>query len=297
MIIVKLQGGLGNQMFQYAAAKSLVTGNASVLLDYSFLSAHTESKVGFTARSFELGIFRHLKAKTASKWHLDYSKGTFLYNKILRNLLGHTPVIIQQRGMEYIDISPYKFSGCYLDGYFQSEKHFVAIQDKIKNDFTFPELDKFNDQLKHRILSLENAVSLHIRRGDYLKSKQAENTHGIVPIAYYQMAIKDLRMKYPLAELFVFSDDISWAKTNLLGSGLKLNFIDGNCGRDSWKDMALMSCCKHHIIANSSFSWWGAWLSESNGQTYAPYKWFNPDFVEFKIEDFVPQNWTVLVYD
>ena len=140
-----------------------------------------------------------------------------------------------------------------------------------------------------------NSVSIHIRRGDYLKSPIIQDVHGIVPIEYYQKAIDILLKKHDNLNLFLFSDDMNYVK-DIFNNYSNLFFVEGNDNKDSWQDMALMSACKHHIIANSSFSWWGAWLSNQEGVTFAPRHFFNPK-VDYYINDYIPENWIIIEYD
>jgi len=141
----------------------------------------------------------------------------------------------------------------------------------------------------------ENSVSIHIRRGDYLKPPVLEY-HGVLPISYYYNAIEIIRNKYKDITFYFFSDDEEFVKNNFTKIEPKIYIYDNN-GENSWKDMYLMKSCKHHIIANSSFSWWGAWLSDRDGITCAPKYWFNPKIAKFEISDFVPKSWHIINYD
>jgi hypothetical protein len=139
-------------------------------------------------------------------------------------------------------------------------------------------------------------VSIHIRRGDYLKTKVLEY-HGILPISYYKKAIKQLKNKYPDIHLFIFSDDIEWCKSEFSFLDGISTIIDNNIKGNTWEDMCLMTHCRHHIIANSSYSWWGAWLSTKSGIKMAPKYWFNPTIANYDINDFVPDSWQIIDYD
>ncbi len=255
MVMVELKGGLGNQMFQYAAARALSARNEHVLL--------------------------------------GQMKPTIFYKLFYKP---HTRYI-KQIGNEYVPLDGFsKYKYLYLDGYFQSEKYFRHIRPQLLNEFSFPGLDTKNQEIKEHIVNTPHAVSVHIRRGDYLKSNLISNIHPVLPVAYYQKAIDLLADKYPI-ELFVFSDDTIWARENIKHDKVASNYIHQANAADSWKDMALMTQCRHHIIANSSFSWWGAWLSENGGEKLAPYNWFNKAAVDYDIHDFVPDSWTILTYD
>jgi len=299
VVITKLQGGLGNQMFQYAAAKSLLHAEEYIYLDHAFLEINHVDTKNFTARVYELHIFRNLKASKAHFWQICLFKSQNIFFKLLRHILKSSIKEYSQIENEYILFADpsQKIRYIYLDGYFQSEKYFKNWQKDIISDFSFPLLDPINEKLKKQIASTTNAVSVHIRRGDYLKSKHVFETHGVLPSTYYNKALNLLKAKYHSLTLFIFSDDIDWAKENLKADHISLVFINNNQSKDNWKDMALMSTCKHHIIANSSFSWWGAWLSKNKGDVCAPRNWFNPVKVNFNIQDFIPDSWIIINND
>lgn len=277
MVVVKLQGGLGNQMFQYAAARGLAGNGHAVYLDHHFLEENNTDKQHFTARKYALSVFPNLKARRAHRWQLKLSR-------ILRQY--------ENELVSFPDREKRKI--WYLDGYFQSEKYFKTLRSELLCEFRFPQLDDINERTRQLIAGTANALSIHVRRGDYLRSKVVEDTHGVLTKAYYEKSLNIIRKKYPDVILFIFSDEPGWARENLDMPDFKTYYIDQNQGSDSWKDMALMCCCKHHIVANSSFSWWGAWLSEKDGEVFAPAKWFNPAKVNFDINNFVPEKWTVI---
>jgi hypothetical protein len=293
MIIVKLQGGLGNQMFQYAIARSLIKNTGKVYLDHNYLENNNTDTEEFTARSFELHIFKNLKAYRAKNWKINLltsQRGEF---RLLRAFLAYKKTYLRQHEHEYVVLPPFpKNTKIYLDGYFQSENYFKHLRKTLLYEFEFPPLDQLNEEIKGNILKAQNSVSIHVRRGDYLTLKKIKNVLGVLPYTYYEKAINILSSKFPELELFIFSEDIEWAKVNFTGSNT--HFISHNRSTDSWKDMALMTYCKHHIIANSSFSWWGAWLAKHKGDVFAPACWFNPMKVNFNIEDIIPASWTVL---
>jgi hypothetical protein len=197
---------------------------------------------------------------------------------------------VNQKENEYVYFK--KNKNIYFNGYFQSEKYFIKRREDLLKIFKFPKLDDKNEGIKTKISNHQNSVSIHIRRGDYLKD-EIKKYHGILDEDYYNSAIKIIQEKYKDAQFFVFSDDENFVKKkyNHLEN---FNIIEGNT-ENSWKDMALMTYCKHHVIANSSFSWWGAWLSSAeNSLKIAPKNWFNPQFAMFDINDFIPKNWIKL---
>ena len=164
------------------------------------------------------------------------------------------------------------------------------------HEFSFPALDSSDLHQLQYIEAQSNAVSVHVRRSDYLKPYVLQH-HGLLPLSYYKRAIEKIEEAVKDAHYFIFSDDAAWCKTNFTFLEGRHTFIHGNNGGNAWKDMCLMSHCRHHIVANSSFSWWGAWLSQKQGFNLAPYRWFNPDAVTFHIHDFIPATWQVVTYD
>jgi Glycosyl transferase family 11 len=175
----------------------------------------------------------------------------------------------------------------YLDGYWQSEQYFAQYADKIREDFTFKlQLSNQNAVITKQI-SQENSVSLHVRRGDYVtNSKNA--FIGVCSLDYYQTAVEQIKMQVDKPVFFIFSDDINWVKDNLSLDD-KAVLISHNLGSESYNDMRLMSLCSHNIIANSSFSWWGAWLNANpNKIVIAPKQWFASKLDD---SDLVPSAW------
>ncbi len=291
IVVVKMNGGLGNQMFQYAAARAL-SGNF-IYYDLFNLKVNNSTTDTFTARSFELEIFPNLIGAQLNSIQEKLFNSRKFFFKLLRNLTFGRIALVKQKGAEFITFP--KANNILLHGFFQSEKYFSSHREALLHEFSFPELDVVNKNLLSRIQSIENAVSIHVRRGDYLKPKVKEY-HGILPAAYYQKSIALLESDVTNPTYFIFSDDPLWCKENLSHLN-NVEIVVGNTGGNAWKDMCLMSHCKHHIVANSSFSWWGAWLSKSVGIKLAPTKWFNPAIVNFTINDIVPDWWKVVYYD
>lgn len=179
----------------------------------------------------------------------------------------------------------------YLAGYWQSEKYFSSVTEVIHADFTFRQpLSKNNAELAERI-GKTMAVSLHVRRGDYVTDVKANAAHGLCTMEYYRAAVLYMAEHVDQPEFFVFSDDIAWVKANL-EIDFPCQFIGHNQGLESHNDMRLMSLCRHHIIANSSFSWWGAWLNpDSNKIVVAPRKWFANGT---SVKDLYPAGWVLI---
>jgi hypothetical protein len=147
------------------------------------------------------------------------------------------------------------------------------------------------NQLIAQEIGQSNAISLHVRRGDYVHNSNTLATHGLCSLDYYQTAINYITERVAQPNFFIFSDDITWVKDNLKVD-FKCRFVDHNHGTESYNDMRLMSLCQHHIIANSSFSWWAAWLNPNHKKiVIAPRQWFVNDN---NVSDLFPQNWVKL---
>jgi hypothetical protein len=255
MIITKLQGGLGNQLFQWAYGKSLsIKHGVEFFLDKSFY----DNQIGVTIRGYELNKFPNLK------------KPQFM------NVLG---LFVVSDDFNYRELYYDKKKSYYLNGYWQSEKYFKGIESIIREELQVPNesLEKFSN-----LPINENNVSIHIRRTDYVTSN---GYHPVQSIEYYQKGL-DIIGEYD--NIFVFSDDINWCKENLQFKNMI--FIEGF---DNMEDIWLMSLCKNNIIANSSFSWWGAWLNRNpNKKVISPKNWFGN--VNINTNDIIPSDWILI---
>ena len=292
MIIVKLQGGLGNQMFQYAFAAILAQKNSTkVYIDKTFFSR--KKQIGFTPRNFELHVFNNTYHE-ASKKHLTlFYKWSFL-NKIKKRLNLNYPKIFNETFFGFNKLALNIKPPVYLNGYFQSVKYFSGFELMIKDLFSFSpnSLDMLNKGLLSKIKNT-NTISVHIRRGDYVEDKVTKKFHGSCSLKYYFKAIKLLTELYKDYTLVFFSDDADWVKEQFESLSHPKIFVDNNKGENSWKDMMLMSSCTHNIIANSSFSWWAAWLNENSEKTVvAPKKWFAS--INLDTKSLLPDEWIKL---
>lgn len=295
VIAVKLQGGLGNQMFQYAAAYALATKcRAELKLDLSFLEATAAVEPdGFTIRKFGLDIFPAIEKKFLS----EKERQRFIRpggRDSIRKAIGWSyPKIFIEHGFSFNDDFLLQKDPVYLDGYWQSEKYFAQNEAAIRRQFAFPlaAIDAENLQTLATIQNC-NSVSVHVRRADYLHPKIAAY-HGVCSPQYYHQAVAHLKNEINNAAFFVFTDDVGWATENLLPFMQNTMIVQDNSGADSWKDMFLMSKCKHHIIANSSFSWWGAWLGINPQKIIVvPKDWFAT--AERDTTDLLPDSWIKL---
>lgn len=285
MIIVKLMCGLGNQLFQYALARRLsLLHNVPLKLDIS----HFETN---KLRKYSLNYF-NIREDFAEENEIAAIKGKRIFNlkRFAEKLIPYynrSHVCEQKCGFDPNILKSQK--NVYLEGYWQSELYFKEIEDIIRREFTFKnEADAVNKRITS-LIDVINSVSLHIRRADYALEPLTNQFHGTCSLAYYEQAADIIAQRFPSPHFFVFSDDILWVKSNLLLK-YQMTFISHNNTFKDYDDLRLMTHCKHHIIANSSFSWWGAWLSKNpDKMVIAPRKWFSDQNIDTK--DLVPENW------
>jgi hypothetical protein len=276
MIVTNLIGGLGNQMFQYAAGLALAHRYGVPLrLDLRTLSRYRLHH-GYQLDQIFKGDFRH-----ASKLDLLRVLGT---RALSSSPIGYDVAphfrntrpgkIIRQPTQNYWPGIELSGRNSYLSGYWQSEKYFADVRDMVKSAFTFREAPTGQNLELTRQMEASNSVSVHIRLGDYRTNAETARFHGLCGPEYYARAVNFIREQILDARFFVFSDEPDLAR-QLLPQEAPLHIISGNMGPQSYRDMLLMACCRHHIIANSTFSWWGAWLAEHTEQiVVAPREWF-----------------------
>lgn len=289
MIISNIIGGIGNQMFQYAS------GLALAHLHQTEFEIDVSGFKGYELHNgFELNRVFNISADTCSISNI-YKMLGISSSKFVRRVL-RRPAFIKIRHKKHIVEPNHAYwppflslpSDVYLDGYWQSEEYFKPIESVIRHEFTFkPTMNTLNNDIANQIKST-NAVGLHIRRGDYVSN--LKNAYiGTCSLDYYASAIKHINTYVNQPHFFIFSDDVSWVKANL-SLDSKHTYVDFNKGADSYNDMRLMSLCKHNIIANSTFSWWGAWLNNHQDKiVIAPKKWFVSELINDP--DLVPKSW------
>jgi hypothetical protein len=290
MIAAKLKGGLGSQMFQYAAARALsLEKNTWVYLDPSFL--YEDAKGRWTQREYELDCFnivykfersgrinllRSLNHKVRMRRISESALWPFPYRNFTEQAGGFNTTFFGNP------------VNTYLEGYFQSEKYFVKYRDNLRKEFTFHEAPSERNAALLNEIKNGTTLSIHVRRGDYVTLSSASVFHGCMNETYYSDSISRMLEMIPEINLCcVFSDDIEWARQHIT-SAVKTLFVDWN--KKGSEDLRLMMNCTHHIIANSSFSWWGAWLSEKeHSKIIAPAKWFAD--ANASDMDIVPERW------
>ena len=273
MVIVRLTGGLGNQMFQYAAGRALADRlGAELLLDTrAFKQALALNP--YTRRAYALSPFK-VRARLATAADLkSWPVWVVEIGMRLRFLRPLFPRWHFESGIAYdASVLTLREPVC-LVGYWQSERYFIDIADRIRADFTLSEpLSDANARLLELARS-GDSVGLHVRRGDFISLSDAAQVHGLCSIDYYRRGISLVRERRPQCRFLVFSDDPQWARAELPLDASAV-FVTGNAEAPE-QDLALMSACKHQIIANSSFSWWAGWLGYSPDQiVIAPAPWY-----------------------
>ena len=294
MVIVKLQGGLGNQMFQYAAGRSLSMRLGTPLkLDRRRMDHPVQ---GSTPWRYALGALdvREEFADSRETAELTGQGQTRLRKLMLRirRVSG-----LARRGATVLRDTDFRFhpefhevSGdVYLDGYWQSEKYFLGISEIIRREFSLRRPLEGADREFAEVIAREDSVSVHVRRGDYVSNPEANRFHGLCSAEYYRRCMAIVSEKVGAPRFVVFTDDPAWVRKNM-DVPLGTTFVDWNQPRDGSIDLELMRRCRHHIIANSSFSWWGAWLGSRQGSlVLAPARWFHDSSMD--TADLLPDSW------
>jgi len=273
MVIVRLTGGLGNQMFQYAAGRALADRLGAELLLDTRAFAHTLARNAYTRRAYALAPFK-LRSRLATA--ADLKNWPLWVVEIGMRLRLVRPLFHRwhfESGIAYDpSILTLREPVC-LVGYWQSERYFIDTADSIRADFTLRQALAGANAGLLDLARAGHSVGLHVRRGDFVSLSDAAQLHGLCSVDYYRRAIALVRERCPGCRFLVFSDDGEWARAELPLDPSAV-FVTGNeqCPE---QDLALMSACKHHIIANSSFSWWAGWLGYSPEQiVIAPAPWY-----------------------
>jgi hypothetical protein len=278
-------------MFQYAAGRALaIRSGADLVLDLSgfkdYALRHYEL-ADFSIRATVVGEVGGAKSSTliASPLARIWSKFKRSAGLEVDRLM---PIYAEPHFHFDSTVSSLK-APVHLKGYWQSERYFDDIADVLRREFSAPSgPDSENQQLQNQIDAV-NAISLHVRRGDYVSNPTTNKYHGTCTIDYYREALNLMRSRVGDPKLFVFSDEVDWARTNL-DFDLPTVFVTANNSGRGYRDMLLMARCRHHILANSSFSWWGAWLNPSKAKiVIAPRNWFASEDICTK--DLIPESW------
>jgi hypothetical protein len=290
MVIVKLNGGLGNQMFQYALGKSLALKQQTNLkLDISGFEHDKKRK--YSLSPFKLKAVFATTQEIKKLTSIKQSTLKKIYLRITGKPSMLIPSYVRERSYNF-DEGVLSHSGdIYIDGYWQSEKYFIQFKDTISSAFLFS--DKQNDknkELGEKICS-EESVSIHIRRADYITDRETNDFHGTCSLSFYNRAIEEISQKCRTPHFYIFGDDPIWVRKKLRFE-YPSTIVEHNNSDSDHEDLRLMSQCKHNIIANSSFSWWGAWLNtDPNKVVIAPEQWFADETVNRNTKDLIPNSW------
>lgn len=293
MIITQITGGLGNQMFQYAAGKVLsLHHNVELKLDLQHYNREFLPALE-VERKFELTAFKSFTYKEASKEEINGLK----HDNILIKKLNKILPVNKRRFFAEKDFSydPNFFltkAPVYIKGHWQSEKYFTKYSEEIRKIYTLDDaICKDVKYIGEQLIS-ENSLAVHIRRGDFLRLPKILDWHGVLNKNYYAKGIEIIKSKSTDLKIYYFSDDIDWVKQQLLPD-FPGEIISERISNNHFHDFYLMSQCKYNIIANSSFSWWAAWLNNyAEKIVIAPNRWFNNAPLNYK--DVIPENWIKL---
>ncbi len=262
MIIVRLMGGLGNQMQQYALYRKYEMQGKEARLDTSWFDTKIQEKMQ-APRPLELNRFVNLPVKIAAREEIrallgrQYEKRESTWNKVKRKLNPALAPVFEESQMYHPEI--FAWNRKYLVGYWACEAYYADILEKLRGEICFPEITDVRNREMMEEMEQMQSVSIHIRRGDYLDAANVAMFGNICTESYYESAVNYLKEKVSHPVFYVFSDDIDYVRAKYPGKEYRI--IDWNKGNDSLYDMMLMGHCRHNICANSTFSFWGARLN------------------------------------
>jgi hypothetical protein len=290
---MKIIGGLGNQMFQYALGRNLSLKKETELkLECSYF---TSERKGQTIRDYNLSAFNIIENFATKKEVAKYEKYKrkpgkkwFLYNKLIADKKKY----FQERQFHFDEEAFEVSNDCCLDGFWQTEKYFKDIEDIIRSEFSLKRpLSHYSKGIEDAISNAKTPVSLHVRRDDLVNNPVMTDFHGFCSPEFYSSAIDIIAKKTISPHFFIFSDDYEWIVDHF--KTLPFPYVCIKNGADkNHEDLYLMSKCHHHIISNSSFGWWGAWLNPNKNKiVIAPSRWFNHVKPNVNTKDILPEEW------
>lgn len=288
-------GGLGNQMFQYAFARALAERNhLPFKIDATGLTEERQRGVT-TPRKYALWCF-NIQENLANDEEVNRLIGQKPESRLDRLLTRlhlaqankAVAAHLREKGFEFFPEYLMPQDGSYFEGYWQTQKYFVDFERVIRQDFTLKKEFAVDERPIAKEIIANESVSLHIRRGDYVTSASTNKFHGTCSLEYYARGMEYVATSVGQPHYYVFSDDIAWVKDNLKFDH-PVTFVSDGTLKD-YEELTLMSYCKHNIIANSSFSWWGAWLNRNPEKiVIAPERWFNEG--QLNTKDLLPETW------
>lgn len=283
-VVVGLSGGLGNQMFQYAAGRALAHRLGCPLsLDLSWFQKNCH-------RKFALAHF-NITASLERAWPrlplAMQARVSRLARSLSPKIMG-VPVF-REPHFSYVPSFESITDAVFLEGYWQSERYFKDLREILLQDFTLRLPLPVSCQPIQAAISNSDAICVHVRRGDYLSNPAASRTHGVCSVEYYQQGVVELCSSLTSPHCFVFSDEPAWVRSSLVFN-CPMTVVDVNGSSEVHFDLALMANCRHFLIANSSLSWWGAWLGGYSGKkVIAPKRWFLN--LDKDTSDLLPESW------
>jgi len=290
MIIAEVVGGLANQMIIYAAGRALAERkNTQLMLDLGKLQKdklrkyqlfHLDISAGLASPDDIARIRKSSKIKVVEK----------IKSKIRKKLKLSVPYIYKEPLCSYDDCFWSLPDNVYIGGNFISTKYFDGIKSILIKEFSVKSALSRTTEVMCESMNNSESVSIHVRRGDFASNPHTKEFHGLIDVDYYFRAMSYIESRISNPSYFLFSDDIGWARENIVSAN-PITFVDHVGQEDAYEDMHLMKNCKHNILANSGFGYWGAWLNE-NGQkiVVAPQKWFANDEVN-ALFDLIPKDW------
>lgn len=288
MIIVRLMGGLGNQLFQYAAGRRL-SHKHGVELKFD-TSGFVNDPL---QRSYNLYHF-NVCGSMANGEEVALFNPENRLKRLVGRLLGRPRIggVFYARDFIFEEQILNAPADLYLIGYWQSERYFRDIESIIRAELTVNDPLQDKDRDIATVMGNTESVALHVRRADYVLDSRTSKRYGTCDLGYYQRCIESVTERVATPHFFVFSDDMAWARAHL-NIKFPTTFVEHNDDASNYQDLRLMSLCRHNIIANSSFSWWGAWLNNNPDKlVLAPHKWLQDP--EHEPEDIIPASWITL---
>lgn len=296
MIIVRLMGGLGNQMFQYATARRLAHIHGThAIIDLSWFSTKSKTPRRYSLNHFSIKEMIATDEDLVKYPEMPISKLRMLILRFHSIMKDPAPFRIVTETSSAFNPKVLSYpNNIVLLGYWQSYKYFEDIRDILLTEFRPVNPESSNNKEIRKFIEETNSVGLHVRRGDFATHRTIRKIHGCCGMEYYHKGIEYISSRVEYPHFFVFSDDLEWVKDKL-HTPHKVVFVNENHPDKEWLDLTLMSCCKHNIIANSSFSWWGAWLNKNQGKiVVGPAEYYAKKHLNRHSEDMFPPDWVRL---
>jgi hypothetical protein len=295
VIIIQLTGGLGNQLFQYAMGRTVAIRNKAVFKqDLSFFENYEWHEYSLKPFNIEENLATKEEVEKLKQQQNKQDTALDIISRIRRKLLRPKPVVINEANLLYNPGYKEISSPAYLIGYWQCEEYFKEQEKLLRKEFTVKIPPSEQNRTLLNDIANQESVSLHIRRGNFVQVDFVNKVHGTCSMEYYEAAIGQISVRCSDPVFYIFSDDIPWAKENL-PIAFPHVFVDINDDKTDYEDMRLMYNCKHHILANSTFSWWGAWLNPSKEKlVVAPNKWYADEEKNRYTSDIIPKSWIKL---